>query len=280
MTATRSTTGGRSCGRPTVNTTSWILALRFAHAVLVHRQCAARVLPVHAPRVRGRPGPLLAGRRLRALQLLSAGLGRRPVGRDARGDVRAADDRRPLWRRGWDTGRCWQTGPGSWARARRSGRSRGHAARAAGGRADGRLAVPVSVRARGLGAVRRLGLVLGLAFGKLLVVVVLALGRSLRATIQPALLPARRRVPAAGNARALVSFGLLFGNTWFVNALVFFAVLLSVLASIGVAAVLPRRRPAPWYLALFASLALGLVRAAVRRADRAGRTSVHARRRC
>ena len=43
--------------------------------------------------------------------------------------------------------------------------------------------------------------------------------------------------------RSLVSFGLLFGNTWVVNALVFFAILLSVLASIGVASVLPRRQP-------------------------------------
>ena len=54
--------------------------------------------------------------------------------------------------------------------------------------------------------------------------------------------------------RALVSFGLLFGNTWVVNALVFFAILLSVLASIGVASRLPRRSPAIWYAALFASL--------------------------
>ena len=63
--------------------------------------------------------------------------------------------------------------------------------------------------------------------------------------------------------RALVSFGLLFGNTWVVNALVFFAILLSVLASIGVASVLPRRSPAPWYAALFVSLAAQLARPAV-----------------
>lgn len=56
--------------------------------------------------------------------------------------------------------------------------------------------------------------------------------------------------------RSLVSFGLLFGNTWVVNALVFFAILASVLASIGVASVLPRRSPAPWYVALFISLAV------------------------
>ncbi len=57
--------------------------------------------------------------------------------------------------------------------------------------------------------------------------------------------------------RSIVSFALLFGNTWVVNALVFFAILLSVLASIGVASVLPRRSPAPWYVALFVSLAIG-----------------------
>ncbi len=59
--------------------------------------------------------------------------------------------------------------------------------------------------------------------------------------------------------KSLVSFGLLFGNTWTVNALVFFAVLLSVLASIGLASILPRHHPAPWYIALFVSLALGLL---------------------
>jgi hypothetical protein len=57
--------------------------------------------------------------------------------------------------------------------------------------------------------------------------------------------------------RSIVSFALLFGNTWVVNALVFFAILLSVLASIAVASVLPRRSPAPWYVALFTSLAIG-----------------------
>ena len=56
--------------------------------------------------------------------------------------------------------------------------------------------------------------------------------------------------------RSLVTFGLLFGNTWIVNAFVFFAVLVSVLASIGVASVLPRHHPGPWYVALFIALAL------------------------
>ena len=59
--------------------------------------------------------------------------------------------------------------------------------------------------------------------------------------------------------RSLVSFGLLFGNTWVVNALVFFAILLSVLASIGVASVLPRRSPTLWYVALFGSLLVSWV---------------------
>ncbi len=59
--------------------------------------------------------------------------------------------------------------------------------------------------------------------------------------------------------RSLVTFGLLFGNTWTVNAFVFFAVLVSVLASIGVASVLPRHHPGPWYVALFVALALNFL---------------------
>ena len=56
--------------------------------------------------------------------------------------------------------------------------------------------------------------------------------------------------------RSLVTFGLLFGNTWVVNALVFFAILVSVLASIGVTNRMAPRSPVPWYLALLVSLAL------------------------
>jgi hypothetical protein len=56
--------------------------------------------------------------------------------------------------------------------------------------------------------------------------------------------------------RSLVTFSLLFGTTWSVNALVFFAILLSVLISIGISARFPARRPALLYVGLFASLAL------------------------
>lgn len=56
--------------------------------------------------------------------------------------------------------------------------------------------------------------------------------------------------------RSLVTFGLLFGNTWIVNALVFFAVLASVLAAIGISSRIRLRRVRPVYAALFASIAL------------------------
>ena len=56
--------------------------------------------------------------------------------------------------------------------------------------------------------------------------------------------------------RSLVTFSLLFGTTWSVNALVFFAILLSVLAAIGISARFPLRRPTPLYVGLFGSLAL------------------------
>jgi hypothetical protein len=52
--------------------------------------------------------------------------------------------------------------------------------------------------------------------------------------------------------RSLVTFSLLFGTTWTVNALVFFAILLSVLVAIGISARFPLRRPAPLYVGLFA----------------------------
>ena len=56
--------------------------------------------------------------------------------------------------------------------------------------------------------------------------------------------------------RSLVSFGLLFGTTWVVNALAFFAILASVLVAILVNAVLKVRRSRPLYLMLFAALAI------------------------
>ncbi len=56
--------------------------------------------------------------------------------------------------------------------------------------------------------------------------------------------------------RSLVTFSLLFGTTWLVNALVFFAILASVLAAILVNARLRLGRPALLYGALFGALAL------------------------
>jgi hypothetical protein len=56
--------------------------------------------------------------------------------------------------------------------------------------------------------------------------------------------------------RSLVTFSLLFGTTWSVNALVFFAILLSVLVAIGISARFPVRNPAPLYAGLFGSLVL------------------------
>jgi len=55
----------------------------------------------------------------------------------------------------------------------------------------------------------------------------------------------------------LVQFALLFGTTWFVNALVFIGVLLSVLLAIFVAKRVTIRKPVMLYPVLFASLALG-----------------------
>jgi hypothetical protein len=57
--------------------------------------------------------------------------------------------------------------------------------------------------------------------------------------------------------RSLVTFSLLFGSTWIVNALVFFAILASVLAAIGVNARFRLRDPRPLYVALFAAIAVG-----------------------
>ena len=57
--------------------------------------------------------------------------------------------------------------------------------------------------------------------------------------------------------RSLATFSLLFGTTWTVNALVFFGILASVLAAIGVTAWLRPRRAGWIYGALFVFLAAG-----------------------
>jgi hypothetical protein len=54
--------------------------------------------------------------------------------------------------------------------------------------------------------------------------------------------------------RSLVSFSLLFGTTWVVNAMAFFAILASVLLAIFVNARWPIRRPTLFYALLFASI--------------------------
>jgi hypothetical protein len=59
--------------------------------------------------------------------------------------------------------------------------------------------------------------------------------------------------------KSLASFALLFGTTWIVNALVFFAILVSVLLSIAVTAVLKPRRMWPLYVGLIVSLAVGFL---------------------
>ena len=56
--------------------------------------------------------------------------------------------------------------------------------------------------------------------------------------------------------RSLVTFALLFGTTWMVNALVFFAILSSVLAAVLINARLKLRRVGWLYAVLFALLAL------------------------
>ena len=56
--------------------------------------------------------------------------------------------------------------------------------------------------------------------------------------------------------RSLVSFSLLFGTTWAVNAMAFFAILASVLLAIFVNARWPIRLPTPFYALRFASIAL------------------------
>jgi SAM-dependent methyltransferase len=59
--------------------------------------------------------------------------------------------------------------------------------------------------------------------------------------------------------RSVVSFSLLFGTTWFVNALTFFAILASVLLAIFVNSRWPIRRPTPFYLLLFLSIAIAFL---------------------
>jgi SAM-dependent methyltransferase len=59
--------------------------------------------------------------------------------------------------------------------------------------------------------------------------------------------------------RSLVSFSLLFGSTWIVNALAFFAILASVLLAILVNARLRIRRAGVLYGLLFAALAVAFV---------------------
>jgi Spermine/spermidine synthase domain len=56
--------------------------------------------------------------------------------------------------------------------------------------------------------------------------------------------------------KSVVQFALLFGTTWFVNALVFTGVLLAVLAAVEVSRHLVVRRPAVLYVALLAALAV------------------------
>ncbi len=50
--------------------------------------------------------------------------------------------------------------------------------------------------------------------------------------------------------RSLVSFSLLFGTTWLVNALAFFGVLVSVLLAIFVNCALPHPPSGPYYVVL------------------------------
>ncbi len=59
--------------------------------------------------------------------------------------------------------------------------------------------------------------------------------------------------------RSLVTFSLLFGSTWIVNSLVFFAVLASVLAAVAINARFRIRNPVPLYAALLASILLAYV---------------------
>ncbi len=59
--------------------------------------------------------------------------------------------------------------------------------------------------------------------------------------------------------KSLTTFSLLFGSTWFVNSLVFFAILSSVLLAILVSSRLKIRRTSLWYMLLFGVLVLNLI---------------------
>jgi Spermine/spermidine synthase domain len=59
--------------------------------------------------------------------------------------------------------------------------------------------------------------------------------------------------------KSVVQFALLFGSTWFVNALVFFGVLVAVLAAIEVSRLVRIARPKLLYLPLFGGLALAWI---------------------
>ncbi len=56
--------------------------------------------------------------------------------------------------------------------------------------------------------------------------------------------------------RSIVQFALLFGTTWFVNALVFAGVLVAVLVGVEISRHVTVRRPVPLYIALLAALAI------------------------
>jgi SAM-dependent methyltransferase len=59
--------------------------------------------------------------------------------------------------------------------------------------------------------------------------------------------------------RAITSFSLLFGTTWIVNSLTFFAILTSVLLAIFVNARWPIRRPTLYYILLFISIGVAFL---------------------
>jgi Spermine/spermidine synthase domain len=59
--------------------------------------------------------------------------------------------------------------------------------------------------------------------------------------------------------KALITFALLFGSTWIVNSLVFFAILASVLVAVRVNILFRVRRIGIFYLLLFAMLGLNLI---------------------
>jgi len=59
--------------------------------------------------------------------------------------------------------------------------------------------------------------------------------------------------------KALITFALLFGSTWIVNSLVFFAILASVLIAVRVNVLFRVRRIWIFYLLLFGMLALNLI---------------------